>query len=160
MSSRDYRCALSGVSLLGAEAALVLLERADESWLPASLPLFGIYDGQGTLTEMVEGPNAELLVERLESAMAAGRLSIDFDALGIGAQDLQSLEMALGLVALSQVGGVDAVRFDERPLGFAVLSGHVAAQFISQVTVFGFMHSRKQHCLAQQLLPSLRIRLQ
>lgn len=127
MSRHDFRCALSGVSLIDAEVALLLVERRAGRWHLASLPLWGIYDGSGTLSEFQEGPNADLLLEGWTGELRRGNVRVDLEAMGLSEQPLDSLEMMLSVMACSQVGGFDAVRVGDRPVGFLLLSGHVAA---------------------------------
>lgn len=130
MSRRDFRCGLTGVSLLGAEAALVLIQKTGEIWHLSSLPLFGRYEGAGTLTEVSEGPNADLLLAFFKSAHASGQVVVDFEKMGLSEQPLDDLEMWLSLLACSQVGNHDACRYLEQPLGFCLFSAHVLAQLM------------------------------
>lgn len=127
MSVRDFRCVFSGVSLLGSEVAVVLLQRLGDRWCPAALPLFGLYEGACTVSEVSDGPNAEMIL----SAVSEGRVEIDFDAMGLASQPVLHIETFLELIACSQLHGDDAVRSGEGPMGFALLSAHVAAALMN-----------------------------
>jgi hypothetical protein len=130
MSRHDFRCALSGVSLLDAEAALLLVERREARWRLASLPLWGTYDGSGTLAELQEGPGSELLLEGWLREQGRGSVTVDFESMELSERPMDSLEMVLSLMACSQVGGLDAVRVGPNPVGFVLLSAHVAAHLM------------------------------
>jgi hypothetical protein len=128
MSLVDFRCALSQISLLGAETALILLENREGKWEPAALPLFGRYEGDGTLSDLSDGPNAELVLRTLTDLYEAGRLHLDFEQMGLPPQQLDHLEMWLSLLACSQVMGAQALSLDGSPLGFSFLSAHLLAE--------------------------------
>ncbi len=49
MGLYDYRCLLTGISLQGANCVAIVLQRGDDGWQPASLPVRGFYGGYGTL---------------------------------------------------------------------------------------------------------------
>lgn len=131
MSVRDFRCVFSGVSLLGSEVAVVLLQRLGERWRPAALPLFGTYEGTGTVAEVNEGPNSELILHALGQDGSAG-VVFDFEAMGLEPQPIEHIETFLGLVACSQLQSGNLVRASEGELGFALLSAHVAAALMER----------------------------
>lgn len=131
MSLRDFRCQLSGISLLHAECALVLLSSNSGRWVPLSLPLWGVYEGVGTLGQMDEGPNAELILAGFQRALREGRAELDRNTLGDLADELDHVETLVNLIAFSQVQGLDAVRWEGQPVGFALASAHVAAAFMT-----------------------------
>jgi hypothetical protein len=131
MSRRDFQCALSGVSLLDAETALFVLQCVDGEWLPAGLPLWGRYDGLGTLADIQEGPNADLLLGRFQQDLESGNLSVDWDKMGLEEQAIDHVETLMSVIACSQLAELGAVRTKEGPLGFALLSAHVAAAIMN-----------------------------
>lgn len=130
MSRHDFRCALSGVSLLNAEVALFLVERRGDLWHPASLPLWGTYDGSGVLAEFQEGPNADVLLDGWIGELRSGNVHVDFEKMGLVERPLESLEMMLGVMACSQIGNCDAIRVGGNSAGFVLLSAHVAAHLM------------------------------
>lgn len=130
MSRRDFRCAFSGVSLLNSEVAAVLLEETDGGWRPVALPLFGVYEGIGTVSDVNDGPNAELILSWFQSGLDGRKVEIDFAALGLAPQAVDHIETLLSLVACSQFEGGGAVRTAEGALGFALLSAHLAASLM------------------------------
>lgn len=133
MSCRDFRCAFSGVSLLNAEVAVVLLQESGTIWVPVALPLFGVYEGLGTVGEVNDGPNADLILAWFQAGIEAGQVHVGFDALGIPPQPIDHIETLLSVVACSQLQGQGSVwtvspsTQREGALGFALLSAHVAA---------------------------------
>jgi hypothetical protein len=127
MNRRDFRCAFSGVSLLNAEVVAVLLLKEGTHFRPFSLPLFGVYEGHGTVAEVNEGPNADLILAWFQQGLAEERVQVDFAAMGLKPQAIDHIETLLSLVACSQIQGGEAVRASEGQLGFALLSAHIAA---------------------------------
>lgn len=61
MGHFDYRCAVSGVSLRGADAVLVGLEPAGERYRPVILGITGSYDRLGSIDDITEDVNTELV---------------------------------------------------------------------------------------------------
>ncbi len=131
MTKRDYRCAFSGLSLLDAEVVVVIIERHGSTWRPISLPLFGIYEGTGTVAEVTEGPNSELLVSALSDGADGGDVRFDFSKMGLSPQPIDHIETLLSWLAVSQIQGDGAIRSTEGALGFALLSAHVAAALMA-----------------------------
>lgn len=127
MSLRDYRCAYTGVSLLNSEVAAVLLVESSAGWRPISLPLFGVYEGLGTVGEVNEGPNADLILAWFQREFEEGKMRVDFAGMGLAPQDIDHIETLLSLIACSQIHGEGAVRTQDGDLGFALVSAHVAA---------------------------------
>lgn len=111
----------------------MLLQEVEGSWCPVALPLFGVYEGVGTVGEVNEGPNADLILAWFQESLRDGGLVVDFDAMGLMPQPIDHIETLLSVVACSQIQGQGAVRTDSLShenggaLGFALLSGHVAA---------------------------------
>ncbi len=132
MSIRDFRSLVSQVSLFGAETALVLLQREGDHFIPISLPLWGRYEGCGTLSEVEPGPNAELVLSAFQRALQEGQASIDWNDLGVPPCDVDHIETLLSLIACAQLHGKEALTWHGSALGFALLSGHVAAALMTR----------------------------
>lgn len=127
MSHRDFRCALSGVSLLNSEVAAVLLEETEGGWRPACLPLFGVYEGIGTVSDVNDGPNADLILAWFQRGLEGQKVFVDFAAMDLAPQEVDHIETLLSLLACSQIQGGGAVRTQNGALGFALLCAHLAA---------------------------------
>lgn len=131
VTRRDYRCAFSGLSLFDAEVAVVIIEQAGPRWRPITLPLFGIYEGMGTVGEVHEGPNADLVLSTFQGGAREEGLVIDFQKMGLEPQPIDHIETLLSLLAVSQIQGEGALRSDGGALGFTLMSAHVAAALMA-----------------------------
>jgi hypothetical protein len=77
MGFYDCRCLVSGVSLKGARAAAVLLEKAGGAYRPIALALHGTYDRLGTIDGVDPDINAELVLRFFLAKEKAGTFAID-----------------------------------------------------------------------------------
>lgn len=150
MTQRDFRCVLGGVSLFRAEAALVFLFREGENWLPLTLPLWGTYDGLGSLGEVGEGPNADFILSAFVEAEAQGELS--FPLSGQDGVAFDDIETVANIVACSQVQGLGDFRWSEKEIGFALLSAHMAAALMDRESSLDL--ATKLDDIAKLVLPS------
>lgn len=132
MSARDYRCLVSGVSLLGASCAGVLLAPREGVLRPVALPLFGRYWGAGFPQELDEGANYRLILDALLLARDQGQLGVDWAQLGVDPFALDDMEAFLSLVALGQLHAPLAITLHGAPLSFALLEANVAATFMDR----------------------------
>ena len=126
----DYRCALSGVSLLGAEAMAVLLARPQLEKGPffsVALPIFGQYDGSLALGDVHEGPNSAAILRAFTQDWAKGRAVVDFEALGVEPFAIDHIETLLSLIRLNQVHASNALFWHGLELDFALFESNVAA---------------------------------
>lgn len=131
-SQQDLRCMLSGVSLLSAECiSLLLVPDVEGRWLPASLPLFGRYHGEGIIEDMGDGPGALLLTEALRAAVECGQLTAQPDRLPFQLSSLTHLEQFFGVVAAAHQHAPNAVRLGHQPLNYCMMSAHVAAPLMT-----------------------------
>ena len=125
----DYRCLVSGVSLLGAETMglLCAASAAEGPFLPCALPLWGRYEGNGSLAEVQVGPNAEVIVRAFHDDIRRGEARIDWSDLGVAPVDLDHIETLLAVVRTNSIHGLDAVRWRGRLVDLALVQADVAA---------------------------------
>jgi len=124
----DYRCGLSGLSLLGAETMAVLhTPMGPGQSMPCSLPLWGTYDGSGTLVEVQEGPNAELLVRVFSEDLDAGRAQVDWRRLTIAPVPIDHIETLLALIRTNEIHGLGAVTWRGHEPHVALFESNIAA---------------------------------
>lgn len=137
MSVHDVRCMVSGISLLGAQTALILLSRSPEAsaWQLAGLPLWGVYLGTGTLEEVNHGANAELLLEAFAEAAAANELRIDWEQLGMAAFPFDCIEDILMLLACARIHAPEAVIWGQEVVSYALVEAHFGAALMSREPV-------------------------
>lgn len=138
----DFRCMITGIGLLGAECAVILLAERDlaerdsaerdASFVPISLPLWGQYFGKGTVEEIAEGPNADAILRGMQQLQRDERLTIDWTALGIDRQSFDHVEDVIGLLSLAHIHGPEAMKCDGRRLTFALSSSYVTASLMEE----------------------------
>jgi hypothetical protein len=76
MGFYDYRCMISGVSLKGADAALVLLEEYRRAHRPIALAITGNYNRLGSIDGIDEDANTELVFGYFDERLKAGDLVV------------------------------------------------------------------------------------
>jgi len=128
MSLRDFRCQVSGVSLLHAEVAVVLTARMPGGeYGPVALPLFGRYAGQGFVEEVQDGPNADLILAAFQHGLQSGAVVANWESLGMAPLEVDHIETLLSLVSCAQIHGEGALAWEGLELGFSLIQAHVAA---------------------------------
>ncbi len=85
----DCRCAITGVSLKGAETTLVPLLRHAGGHAPAALPIHGQYDRLGSIDGIREDLNTRLILDYFREQLRAGRFVVDPEQLPI--HDIEAL---------------------------------------------------------------------
>jgi hypothetical protein len=94
MGFYDNRCMVTGVSLLGSDAALVLLEEAGAAHRPIALAVKGAYDRLGSI-DLIEkrDPNNRLILRFFLGKLKSGEFKIDEESLrGTGRWPVNDLE--------------------------------------------------------------------
>ena len=79
MGFYDCRCMVSGVSLKGADAALVLLQQAGEAYRPIALAIVGNYNRLGSIDGIEEDANTKLVLEYFLGKLRSGAFAVDVD---------------------------------------------------------------------------------
>jgi hypothetical protein len=75
----DCRCLLTGVSLKGARAAAVLLEKSGGTYHPIALALHGSYDRLGAIDGVTRDAHSDLVLSFFLGKEKAGTFAIDRD---------------------------------------------------------------------------------
>jgi hypothetical protein len=91
MGLYDYRCMVSGVSLKGSDAALVLLEQAGAAFAPMALAITGNYNRLGAIDGIREDANTALVLDFFLAKLASGELVIDEGEAPEGIGDIEAL---------------------------------------------------------------------
>src|SRR5262245_23817027 len=91
MGMYDYPCMVTGVSLKGADAALVLLEPVRKGFSPMAFAISGNYNRLGTIDGVEEDANTEVILDFFLARLADGRLDIDEDEAPDGIADIEAL---------------------------------------------------------------------
>lgn len=81
----DCRCMVTGVSLKGADAALVILYQADSEYVPISLAIKGNYNRLGSIDGIEEDANTRLVLRFFLDGLRSGAFRVDEHSL-VGCQ--------------------------------------------------------------------------
>lgn len=131
----DYRCTFSGVSLLGSDCMAVIVAMPSEDSpdaRPIALPLFGRYDGSGTLVDINEGDNAQRILAAFVRDLTEGTATIDWGRLGFSALPIDHVETLLGLLSANVIHRCDAISWCGLKLGVVFFEGNVAAALMQR----------------------------
>jgi hypothetical protein len=79
MGLYDCRCMATGVSLKGADAALVLLQQAGVDYHPIALAIKGNYKRQGSIDDIKEDANTKLVLKYFRERLTDGAFVVDAD---------------------------------------------------------------------------------
>ncbi len=81
MGLYDCRCMATGVSLKGADAALILLQQAAGTYRPIALAIKGTYDRLGSIDMIEEDANTRLVLRFFLGGLQSGALRVDEESL-------------------------------------------------------------------------------
>lgn len=113
---------VSGVSLKGCRAALVLLDERERRRLqPVALPIKGSYNRLGTIDCVEEDTNTELVLAYFLEELRAGTFIVDAEYLdAIDCYPVNNIEQLLTAFERTVNDG-RAAQFDGRTIGFALV---------------------------------------
>jgi hypothetical protein len=96
MGFYDCRCLVSGVSLKGADTALVLLQQTGDAYRPLAPAIQGSYNRLGAIDNIDEDANTELVLALFQARLAAGDFVIDEESFRIaGNYPIEDVEQLL-----------------------------------------------------------------
>jgi hypothetical protein len=81
MGLYDARCMITGVSLKGSQAALVLLQQVEAAYQPIALAITGQYDRLGSIDMIDEDENTEIILQYFLDQLAANTFVADAEYL-------------------------------------------------------------------------------
>jgi hypothetical protein len=134
MGFYDERCMVTGVSLKGADAALVLLDRDGDAYRPIALAIKGAYNRLGSIDNIDEDENTELVLGYFREKLRCGELVID-TAEADGDQ-INDIEHFLGLCERNVTVEADAAVLNGRRVLFALIA-HVVWDAIAKAAPAG-----------------------
>ncbi len=73
----DCRCMVSGVSLKGADAALVILQQSTDHYAPLALAIKGNYNRLGSIDGIDEDTNTQLVLQFFLESLRTGAFAVD-----------------------------------------------------------------------------------
>src|SRR5262245_5127252 len=77
MGFYDCRCMVTGVSLKGVDASLVLLNKSADQYRPFALAIRGNYNRLGSIDGIKEDANSRLVLGYFLNALGAGSFTVD-----------------------------------------------------------------------------------
>jgi hypothetical protein len=123
MGFYDCRCLVSGVSLKGADAALVLLEHAGTALAPVALAIKGNYNRLGAIDGIPQDSNTDLILRFFLAKLRNGEFAVDRDYLRPhGCYPIQSIEHLLHAFERNINDHPRAAVLRDRPIVFALIS--------------------------------------
>jgi hypothetical protein len=120
MGFYDERCMVTGVSLKGADAALVLLDRDGDEYHPIALAIKGAYNRLGSIDNIDEDENTELVLGYFREKLRGGELVID--AAEADGEQINDIEHFLGLCERNVTVEADAAVLSGRRVAFALIA--------------------------------------
>jgi hypothetical protein len=93
MGFYDCRCMVTGVSLKGAGAALVLLHQSSDQYVPMALAVKGNYNRLGSIDGIDEDANTQSVLRFFQESLRSGAFTVDEEYLrGHGCFPIQTIE--------------------------------------------------------------------
>ncbi len=122
MGFYDCRCMVTGVSLKGAGAVLVMLEGTNGTFLPAALAIKGTYNRLGAIDTLEEDENVALIEDYLRRQLQAGEFIVQHDYLEPGSDYEQyKAEWFLEVLERNINDDPETALLNHQPLSFALI---------------------------------------
>jgi hypothetical protein len=123
MGFYDCRCMVTGVSLKGAGAALVLLREAGGAHHPVALPVKGAYNRLGSIERIEEDASTALILRYFLDKLPRGELVVEQDYLRAHkAFPVENLEQLLTAFERNINDNPRAAVLNGRPVVFALIA--------------------------------------
>ncbi len=122
MGFYDCRCMLTGVSLKGADAALVLLQRAAGPYAPLALALKGNYNRLGAIDGIEEDANTRLILQFFLDGLRTGAFRVEADWLAGHGFPIRTVEDLLQGFERNMNDHPDYAILHGQPVEFALIA--------------------------------------
>jgi hypothetical protein len=123
MGFYDCRCMVTGVSLKGADAVLVLLQETGEAHHPIALPILGAYNRLGSIDGIAEDANTALILRYFLDRLQRGELVVDQDYLRTHkVYPIENVEQLLAAFERNINDNSQAAVLNGRPVVFALIA--------------------------------------
>jgi hypothetical protein len=123
MGFYDCRCLATGVSLKGADAALVLLQRDGDAYRPLAAALHGPYNRLGAIDNVRKDAHSRLVLNFFLDKLQSGAFVVAADSLRIhGYYPIRDVEQLLACFERALNDNPAAAVLDGRPVVFALFS--------------------------------------
>jgi hypothetical protein len=131
MGFYDYRCMVTGLSLLGERAALFLLERRGGGYFPCALPIVGSYDRLGCVDNIELGHNATHILASFGRDREPRLVTINWTALGEAPRNFSNFEDVAYVLDRGVIEVDDLVVCAGSALSYSLLHQGIAAALMS-----------------------------
>jgi hypothetical protein len=126
MGFYDARCMVTGVSLKGSQAALVLLQQVEEAYHPIALAITGKYDRLGSIDMIDEDENTSLILRYFQNQLAANTFVVDVESLRIQeAYPIETIEQLLRGFERNMNDGPGYAVLNGEPVVFSLIAATV-----------------------------------
>jgi hypothetical protein len=123
MGFYDCRCLVSGVSLKGADAALVLLQQSGQTHQPIALAITGNYNRLGCIDGIDEDDNTQIVFDYFLQKLESGDFVVEADYLRAGDYyPIDDVEKLLACFERNVNDHHNAAVLGGRPVVFALIS--------------------------------------
>jgi hypothetical protein len=123
MGFYDCRCMATGVSLKGADAALVLLQHEADPYAPIALAIKGNYDRLGSIDGIEEDANTRLVLRFFLEALQEGAFRVDQESLAAdGCFPIRTIEHLLRGFERNMNDGPGYAALHGQPVVFTLLA--------------------------------------
>lgn len=126
MGFYDARCMITGVSLKGSGAALVLLQQHQEVYHPIALAITGQYDRLGSIDMIDEDENTALILRHFLDQLATKTFVVDEESLRIDeAFPIETIEQLLRGFERNINDGPGYAALNGQPVVFALVAATI-----------------------------------
>jgi hypothetical protein len=123
MGFYDCRCMVTGVSLKGADAALVLLYQSSDQYLPMALAVKGNYNRLGSIDGIDEDANTQSVLRFFQESLRSGAFTVDEEYLrGHGCFPIQTIEDLLQGFERNMNDGEGSAVLNGQSVVFAIIA--------------------------------------
>jgi hypothetical protein len=123
MGFYDCRCMVTGVSLKGADAALVLLHQSSDQYVPMALAVKGNYNRFGSIDMIEEDANTQSVLRFFQESLRTGAFTVDEEYLrGHGCFPIQTIEDLLQGFERNMNEGEGAAVLNGQSVVFALIA--------------------------------------
>jgi hypothetical protein len=96
MGMYDCRCMVTGVSLKGSDASLVLLQQSDQGFVPIALAVHGTYNRLGSIDGIKNEHNARIILDYFQKEITDGEFVVNAEYFqGMDCYPIEELEHLL-----------------------------------------------------------------
>ena len=128
------RCMITGVSTgYAGSVAFVPVLHVDGEYRPTALPVWGTYDGYGSIGNVAPGPASERFCRAFADLLRSGVITIDWTRLLEKPLSPTTSEAVFKILERALVQAEGAITCAGRVLSFALLNGDVAEELLLEL---------------------------